>query len=130
MQENRKLNHKQLKFCVNIGKGMSYIDAFKDAYKPTGTSNYYIRAWKIAQSPYVQAEIKRLREKFLDVEFVDKFLLLTKYWETYNIALERGHTAVMNSTLGNIAKLIGLNEEKTDTEVKIIVEKIVSQSNT
>lgn len=87
------LTAKQEKYCLNVAKGMTYIDAYKDAYNTENMKDdvIYVKASELNKNGKISVRIEELRSKAEDEAIMSA--IERKKWLTKVINGEVTHTS-------------------------------------
>ena len=125
------LTSKQEKFCINVVKGMTYSDAYRDVYD---IENYkdeslYVKASELMKNPKIKSKIEELRKPVQDkikkqIEFtIDN--AINELDEARLLAKDKFKTADMISATMGKAKILGIIVDKSETKLLGLKEALV-----
>lgn len=106
----------QLKFCEGVGAGLSYLDAYKAAYKTDRLDHAEAvrRAGEMARVPEVAAELARIRERARDQCAYSIADAVHEAELARQLAMEERQAAAATGAVTLKAKLLGLMTDKIE----------------
>ena len=110
------LTAKQEKFCQGVAKGLSYSDAYREAYNADKMKSDTInkRACELLKNGYVTGRIDELKKMALSRHNIEVDDIVEELEDARKIARELGQSSAMVSATMGKAKLLGLIVEKKD----------------
>lgn len=127
------LTAKQEKFCQGVAKGLTYSDAYRQAYNAEKMKPETInkRAYELLKNGYVTGRIDELKEMALSRHNIKVDDIIEELEDARNIARELGQSSAMVSASMGKAKLLGLVVDKkalTDSVGNDITTPLVKSS--
>ena len=128
-----KLTAKQEKFCQGVAEGLSYSDAYRDAYNTKNMKAETInkRACELLKNRYITGRVEELKKRALKRHDLTVDDIVNELEEARNLAQRLGQSSAMVSASMGKAKLFGMIVDKkahTDSEGNDLDVPIVSSS--
>ena len=111
-KKRKELTPKQKKFAQNVAKGMSQVDAYRDAYnsKTDNKNSHRTRAFEVAQHSDVSAMIEDLRRRAEEGVVWTRQMAMTALLDTYHMARDQNHATGATGALKELNAMYGYNE--------------------
>lgn len=124
-----KLTEKQEKFCQGVAKGLTYSDAYREAYNTEKMKSDTINnsAFKLMKNGEITARIEELKKRALKRYDLTVDDIISELEEAREIARETKTSSAMVSASMGKAKLLGMvvdNQNVKITQIPQIVDDI------